>query len=111
VCDEDVIKVYHDVSRQDEVLEDVVHHHLEGCRGVGQAEVHHQGFKKALVRPESSLPLVTPRFWGALSGFCGFFFLVTVHHFLLLVQLFSILLCIQALYVNLTLVYNGAWPS
>jgi hypothetical protein len=29
VCDEDVIKVDHDVSRQDKVLEDVVHH-LEG---------------------------------------------------------------------------------
>jgi hypothetical protein len=28
VCDEDVVEVYHDVSRQDEVLENVVHHCL-----------------------------------------------------------------------------------
>jgi hypothetical protein len=37
VCDEDVIKVDHDVSGQYEVL-DVVHHHLEGGWGVGKAE-------------------------------------------------------------------------
>ena len=44
VDNEDVIKVHYDIARQDEVLEDVIHHCLEGRRGVGQAEVHHQGF-------------------------------------------------------------------
>jgi hypothetical protein len=44
--DEDVIKVDHDISRQDEVLEDVVHHCLEGGRGVGKAKVHHQQLKE-----------------------------------------------------------------
>ena len=58
VSDEDVVEVYHDVARQDEVLEDVVHHCLEGRGGVGQAEVHHQGFKEPPVRPERGLPFV-----------------------------------------------------
>jgi hypothetical protein len=40
--DEDVVQVAHDVSEQDEVLEDVVHHCLECGWGVGKAEVHHQ---------------------------------------------------------------------
>jgi hypothetical protein len=36
--DEDVVEVDHDISRQNEVLEDVVHHCLEGGQGVGKAE-------------------------------------------------------------------------
>src|ERR1700761_856781 len=58
VCDEDVVKVYHDIARQDEILEDVIHHSLEGRRGVSQAKVHHQRLKEAPVRPECSFPLV-----------------------------------------------------
>jgi hypothetical protein len=49
VRNEDVIEVYHDISRQDEILEDVVHHCLEGGQGVGKAEVHHQWLKEPLV--------------------------------------------------------------
>jgi len=59
VYGEDVIEVYHNIPTQDEVLEDVIHHSLEGCGGVGQAEVHHQGFEKPLVGVEGSLPLIT----------------------------------------------------
>ena len=42
-----------------EILEDVVHHRLEGSRAVGEAKEHNQGFEEALVRPEGSLPLVS----------------------------------------------------
>jgi hypothetical protein len=42
IRDEDVVQVDHDVSGQNEVLEDVVYHHLECGRGVGKAKVHHQ---------------------------------------------------------------------
>jgi hypothetical protein len=57
--DEDVVEVDHDISRQNEVLEDVVHHCLEGGQGVGKAEVHHQWLKEPLVSMESGLPFVT----------------------------------------------------
>jgi hypothetical protein len=57
--DEDVVEVDHDVSRQNEVLEDVVYHHLEGGQGVGKAEVHHQQLKEPPVSMEHSLPFVT----------------------------------------------------
>jgi hypothetical protein len=55
---EDVVKIDHDVSGQNEVLEDVIHHHLEGGQGVGKAEVHHQRLKEPLVSTEHSLPFV-----------------------------------------------------
>src|ERR1700712_3308152 len=56
--DENVVEVYHDVTRHDEILKDIIHHSLEGRGGVGQAEVHHQGFEESPVRPEGGLPLV-----------------------------------------------------
>ena len=56
---EDVVEVHHDVSRQDQILEDVVHHGLEGRRGVGHSEVHDQGFEEALVGLECDFPLIT----------------------------------------------------
>ena len=59
VHNEDVVKVHPDVAGQDEVLEDVIHHYLEGRRGIGQAKVHHQGFEKAPVGLEHGFPLVT----------------------------------------------------
>jgi hypothetical protein len=51
-------EVDHDVSRQDEVLEDIVHCGLEHCWRVGKAEVHHQWLKEPPVSTEGGLPLV-----------------------------------------------------
>jgi hypothetical protein len=59
VHDENVVEVYHDIARQDEILEDVVHHCLEGRGGVCQAEVHHQRLEESLVSLECGLPLIT----------------------------------------------------
>ena len=42
-----------------EILEDVVHHHLEGSQAVGEAKEHNQGFEKASIRLEGSFPLVS----------------------------------------------------
>jgi len=42
----------------DEVLEDVVHHRLEGGRTVREAEEHDKGFIQAAVGPEGGLPFV-----------------------------------------------------
>jgi hypothetical protein len=56
--DEDVVKVHHDVSEQNEVLEDVIHHHLEGDQGVGKAKVHPQRFEEPPVSTESGLPYI-----------------------------------------------------
>src|SRR5260221_3029772 len=41
------------------VDEDVVHHHLECCRGVAQSKEHDSWFKQALVSLECCLPLIT----------------------------------------------------
>jgi hypothetical protein len=38
--------------------EHVVHHRLEGCRGVCKAEEHYSRFKKSLVCDEGRLPFV-----------------------------------------------------
>jgi hypothetical protein len=56
--DEDVVEVDHDVSGQDEILEDVIHHRLEGGQGVGKAKVHHWWLKEPLVSTEHGLPFV-----------------------------------------------------
>ena len=56
---QDVIHVNSYMTLINETLEDVVHHHLEGSRAVGEAEEHDQGFEKASIRPESSLPLIS----------------------------------------------------
>ena len=42
-----------------EILEDVVHHRLEGSWAVGEAKEHNQGFEEASIRPEGSFPLVS----------------------------------------------------
>jgi hypothetical protein len=39
-------------------LEDLVHHGLERCRGVGQSEVHDEGFKEPAIGVKHGLPLV-----------------------------------------------------
>ncbi|KAF9799819.1 hypothetical protein IEO21_10499 [Rhodonia placenta] len=42
-----------------EIMEDVIHHCLEGRREIGEAEEHHQGFIQSPVSYEGSLPFVT----------------------------------------------------
>jgi len=55
--DEDIIQIDHNYTFQDEVLEDVVHHGLEGGGTVCEAEEHDKGFVQAVVGPEGGLPL------------------------------------------------------
>ena len=42
-----------------EVLEDVIHHGLEGGQAVGEAEEHDQGFEEAPIHLEGSFPLIS----------------------------------------------------
>ncbi len=56
--DEDVIQINHNYTFRNEVLEDVIHHHLESGRTVCEAEVHDKGFIEAVVGSEGCLPLV-----------------------------------------------------
>jgi len=57
--DKDVIHIAYDFTMVDELMKDVVHHHLEHCRGVAQSKEHDSWFKQASVSPECSLPLIT----------------------------------------------------
>jgi hypothetical protein len=43
--DEDVVEVNTDDAFHNKVLEDVVHHGLEGGGRVSESEKHHQGFE------------------------------------------------------------------
>jgi len=45
--DEDVVKVDMDESFVDLNSENVIHHSLEGCRGVGKSKEHNERFVKA----------------------------------------------------------------
>ena len=47
------------MSLVDQVLQDVVHHGLEGGGGVGKAEEHDRWFEEPSVGTEGSLPLVS----------------------------------------------------
>jgi len=57
--DEDVVQVDHDHAFRDEVLEDVVHHRLEGGGTVREPEEHDKGLVQAAVGLEGRLPLVS----------------------------------------------------
>ncbi|KAG6868036.1 hypothetical protein C0993_008122 [Termitomyces sp. T159_Od127] len=57
--DEDVVKVYTHYTLYDEVLEDVVHHCLEGGQAIGESKEHDKQFKQPLVGLEGSLPLIS----------------------------------------------------
>ncbi|KAF9801238.1 hypothetical protein IEO21_10174 [Rhodonia placenta] len=41
------------------IQEDVIHHGLEGCGGIGEAKEHHQGFVQSPVSHKGHLPFVT----------------------------------------------------
>jgi len=43
----------------DELLEDVIHHHLEHRQAVSETKEHDKGFKQASVHPKGCLPLVS----------------------------------------------------
>ncbi|KAF8229155.1 hypothetical protein L208DRAFT_1287910, partial [Tricholoma matsutake] len=58
--DEDVIQVDTDHSLHNEILKNVIHHHLECGRGVCESEKHRQGFEKPTICAKSGFPLVTP---------------------------------------------------
>jgi hypothetical protein len=57
--DEDIVKVDADNTFHNQILEDVVHHRLEGRWGVGESEKHHQWFIEAMIHSKHCLPLVT----------------------------------------------------
>lgn len=57
--DEDVVHVNDDLSGLDHVLEDIVHHALEGCGGVAHSEEHDERFVEAAVGDERGFPLVS----------------------------------------------------
>ena len=57
--DENVVQIDHDHTFRDDVLEDAVHHRLEGGRTVREAEEHDERFIQATVVPEGSLPFVS----------------------------------------------------
>src|SRR5260221_62382 len=57
--DKDVVHVAYDFAMINELMKDVVHHHLECCRGVAQSEEHDSWFEQALVSLECSLPFIT----------------------------------------------------
>src|ERR1700761_5346482 len=50
---EDVIQIYHYYSFRNQILENSVHHHLEGSRTIGQTEEHDKLFVEASVSSES----------------------------------------------------------
>ena len=56
---EDVIHIADELSAADVVPEDVVHHGLECCGGVAQAEEHHSRFIQPAVGGKGSLPFIT----------------------------------------------------
>ncbi|KAG6867443.1 hypothetical protein C0993_002707 [Termitomyces sp. T159_Od127] len=57
--DEDVVKIYTHYALYNEVLEDVVHHCLEGGQAIGESKEHDEWFKQPPVGLEGSLPLIS----------------------------------------------------
>ncbi len=56
--DKDVIHIAYDLAIVDEISEDIIHHHLEHCRGVTQSKEHDGWLKQPSVSLEHSLPLI-----------------------------------------------------
>ena len=56
---QDIVHIDCHVPFIDEVLEDVIHHGLEGGQAVGEAEEHDQGFKEAPICLEGSFRLIS----------------------------------------------------
>src|SRR3979490_345159 len=56
--DKNVVKIDGDDTLGDKVLEDLVHHRLEGRRAVGQSKVHHQWFEQTAISSERRFPFI-----------------------------------------------------
>jgi hypothetical protein len=56
--DGDVVHIHRKPSLGDLFPEDGVHHHLERCRGIGEAKEHYRGFKESLWGEKGSLPFI-----------------------------------------------------
>ena len=55
---QDAVHVDHHITLIDEVLKDVVHHHLEGGWTIDEAEEHDEGFEEASIHLKGGFPLV-----------------------------------------------------
>src|SRR5260221_3909013 len=56
--DKDIIHIAYGLTIVDEILEDIIHHHLECHRGVTQSKEHDSWLKQPSVSSECSLPLI-----------------------------------------------------
>ena len=56
---ENVIQVHQDLVGGNLILQNLVHHSLEGFRGVGEAKEHDEGFKESLIHMEGRLELIS----------------------------------------------------
>jgi hypothetical protein len=56
--DKDVIDVDANDALKNQILKDLVHHGLKRRRGVGQSEVHDEGFKEPAIGVKRGLPLI-----------------------------------------------------
>ena len=54
----DIIHIVYHLTIVDELMEDIIHHCLECCRGVTQSEKHDSWFKQPSVGLEHGFPLV-----------------------------------------------------
>jgi len=57
--DQDVVQINHHDTFCYEVLEDVVHHGLEGGRTVSHSKEHYQRFEQTSIGSEGCVPLVS----------------------------------------------------
>ncbi|KAG5349048.1 hypothetical protein C0989_006393, partial [Termitomyces sp. Mn162] len=57
--DKDVVEVYAHYAFGNEVLEDIVHHCLEGSQAIGESKEHDKRFKQSLVGLEGGLLFVS----------------------------------------------------
>src|ERR1700733_4120431 len=57
--DQDIVEVHIYDAFSNQVLEDVIHHCLEGGRGIGQSKKHHQWLEKSTIHMKGCLPLIT----------------------------------------------------
>ena len=55
---QNVIHIYQDLLRSDQILEDMVHHGLESHRTICQTKKHNKGFKKTTIHTECSFPFI-----------------------------------------------------
>ena len=57
--DQNVVKVQTHNAFLNQILEDVIHHHLEGRWGIGQSKKHHKGFDESSICMKGHLPFIT----------------------------------------------------